>query len=92
VFRQLANDIEARANDIPDPYLAAYAVENNATWLSADRGLGGVPGIRAAVDAGEWGVRVKTLAWLEIVRAVAISSAKHTAPSPRAVAGHGSGG
>jgi hypothetical protein len=24
VFRQLANDITARANDIPDPYLAAY--------------------------------------------------------------------
>jgi predicted nucleic acid-binding protein len=39
VFRQLASDINARANDIPDAYLAAYAVENNATWLSADRGF-----------------------------------------------------
>lgn len=39
VFRQLATDIDARANDIPDAYLAAYAVENNATWLSADRGF-----------------------------------------------------
>jgi predicted nucleic acid-binding protein len=39
VFRQLASDIKARANDIPDAYLAAYAVENNATWLSADRGF-----------------------------------------------------
>jgi toxin-antitoxin system PIN domain toxin len=39
VFRQLASDINARANDIPDAYLAAYAIENNATWLSADRGF-----------------------------------------------------
>jgi toxin-antitoxin system PIN domain toxin len=39
VFRQLANDITARANDIPDAYLAADALENNATWLSADRGF-----------------------------------------------------
>jgi predicted nucleic acid-binding protein len=26
-------------NDIPDAYIAAYAVENNATLLSADRGF-----------------------------------------------------
>jgi uncharacterized protein len=39
LFRQLATDIDARGNDIPDAYLAAYAVENNATWLSADRGF-----------------------------------------------------
>jgi uncharacterized protein len=39
LFRQLAADIDARANDISDAYLAAYAVENNATWLSADRGF-----------------------------------------------------
>jgi toxin-antitoxin system PIN domain toxin len=39
VFRQLASDINARANDIPDAYLAAYAVANNGTWLSADRGF-----------------------------------------------------
>ena len=39
VFRQLATDIDARGNDIPDAYLAAYALENNATWLSADRGF-----------------------------------------------------
>jgi toxin-antitoxin system PIN domain toxin len=38
-FRQLAGDIDARGNDIADAYLAAYAVENNATWLSADRGF-----------------------------------------------------
>ncbi len=39
LFRQLADDINARANDIPDSYLAAYALENNATWLSTDRGF-----------------------------------------------------
>jgi toxin-antitoxin system PIN domain toxin len=39
LFRQLAEDISARGNDIPDAYVAAYAAENNATWLSADRGF-----------------------------------------------------
>jgi toxin-antitoxin system PIN domain toxin len=39
LFRQLAAHIDARGNDIPDAYLAAYALENNATWLSADRGF-----------------------------------------------------
>ena len=39
IFRQLCADIAARGDDVPDAYLAAYAVENNATWLSADRGF-----------------------------------------------------
>lgn len=39
LFRTLADDIDARGNDVPDAYLAAYALENNATWLSADRGF-----------------------------------------------------
>lgn len=39
LFRQLAADINARGNDVADAYLAAYALENNATWLSADRGF-----------------------------------------------------
>jgi toxin-antitoxin system PIN domain toxin len=38
-FRALCADVEARGNDVPDAYLAAYAVENNAEWLSADRGF-----------------------------------------------------
>ena len=38
-FRQLATDIDASGNDVADAYLAAYALENNATWLSADRGF-----------------------------------------------------
>ena len=39
LFRQLARDIDARGNDIADAFLAAYALENNATWVSADRGF-----------------------------------------------------
>jgi uncharacterized protein len=39
LFRQLAGDVDAGGNDIADAYLAAYALENNATWLSADRGF-----------------------------------------------------
>jgi toxin-antitoxin system PIN domain toxin len=45
-FRQLAADINARGNDVPDAYVAAYAVENNATWLSADRGFARFPRLR----------------------------------------------
>jgi toxin-antitoxin system PIN domain toxin len=39
IFRRLATEACATGNDIADAYLAAYAVENNATWLSADRGF-----------------------------------------------------
>ena len=39
LFRQLCDDIGAQGNDVADAYIAAYAVENNATWLSADRGF-----------------------------------------------------
>jgi hypothetical protein len=38
-FSRLAQQIDARGNDIADAQLAAYAVENNALWLSADRGF-----------------------------------------------------
>lgn len=39
LFRQLCDDVGAQGNDIRDAYLAAYALESNATWLSADRGF-----------------------------------------------------
>jgi predicted nucleic acid-binding protein len=39
LFRQRAGDADARGNDVADAYLAAYALENNATRLSADRGF-----------------------------------------------------
>lgn len=38
-FHRLAEHIDARGNDITDAFLAAFAVENNAVWLSADRGF-----------------------------------------------------
>ncbi len=46
LFERLAHQIGARGNDVADAYLAAYAVENNATWMSADRGFARFPGLR----------------------------------------------
>ena len=37
--RSLAHDIDARGGDVADAYLGAYALENNATLISADRGF-----------------------------------------------------
>jgi len=39
LFTALARRGEATGNDIGDAHLAAYALENNAVWLSADRGF-----------------------------------------------------
>jgi predicted nucleic acid-binding protein len=39
LFRQLVMDIDARGDDMADAYLGAYALENNAMWLSADGGF-----------------------------------------------------
>jgi uncharacterized protein len=39
LFRALSRRTGATGNDFADAYLAAYAIENNATWLSADRGF-----------------------------------------------------
>lgn len=39
IFRGLAEDAGAGGNDLADAYLGAYAVENNAVWISADRGF-----------------------------------------------------
>jgi len=38
-FRGLAASINARGNDLSDAFIAAYAIDNNATLLSADRGF-----------------------------------------------------
>jgi toxin-antitoxin system PIN domain toxin len=37
IFLQLCHEMDARGNDVPDAYHAAIAVENGATWYSADR-------------------------------------------------------
>ncbi|MGH3466517.1 MAG: TA system VapC family ribonuclease toxin [Thermocrispum sp.] len=46
IFQRLAKGINAAGDDVPDAHLAAYAVENNATWLSADRGFARFDGLR----------------------------------------------
>lgn len=46
LFQQLAKDVGAQGNDVTDAFLAAYAVENNAAWLSADRGFTRFPRLR----------------------------------------------
>lgn len=38
--------VGARANVVPDAYLAALAVEQGATWLTTDRGFARFPGLR----------------------------------------------
>lgn len=38
-FRTLSDQFGASANDLPDAYIAAYAIENNATLISDDRGF-----------------------------------------------------
>jgi toxin-antitoxin system PIN domain toxin len=37
IFARLCREADARGNLVPDAYLAAIAVENGATWWSADR-------------------------------------------------------
>lgn len=46
IFRRLAGDVGTTGNDVADAYLAAYAVEHSATWLSADRGFARFPTLR----------------------------------------------
>jgi len=45
-FVRLAGQIDAKANDITDAYIAAFAVENHATLISADRGFRRFDGVR----------------------------------------------
>lgn len=45
-FRRLAAQIDACGNDLADAHLAAYAAENGAIWLSADRGFARFAGVR----------------------------------------------
>ncbi len=45
-FVRLAGQIDAKANDLTDAYIAAYAAENNASFISADRGFRRFDGIR----------------------------------------------
>jgi toxin-antitoxin system PIN domain toxin len=54
IFLQLCRGIDARGNDVPDAYHAAIAVENGATWYSADRSFARFRNLRwrHPLDAG----------------------------------------
>lgn len=38
-FRRLSSEIGATGDDVPDAFIAAYAIEQNATLVSNDRGF-----------------------------------------------------
>ncbi|MCB0970754.1 MAG: PIN domain-containing protein [Acidimicrobiales bacterium] len=46
IFVDLCERIGATGNQVPDAFLAAMAIEQGATWVSADRGFGGYPHLR----------------------------------------------
>lgn len=46
IFRGLVSEHSLRGNDIPDAYLAALALEQNATWVTSDRGFARYQGLR----------------------------------------------
>jgi uncharacterized protein len=46
IFTELCSTVGARANDIPDAYLAALAIESGSELVTADRGFGRFPGLR----------------------------------------------
>jgi len=43
---EACRSVGARANVVPDAYLAALAVEHDATWLTADRAFARFQGLR----------------------------------------------
>ena len=46
IFTDLCRRLDAKGNTIPDVFVAAEAIEQGATWMSADRGFAGFPGLR----------------------------------------------
>lgn len=46
IFRRLCEQVGARANVVPDAFLAALAIEHGATWVTTDRGFARFPGLR----------------------------------------------
>ncbi|HEY4376639.1 MAG TPA: TA system VapC family ribonuclease toxin, partial [Acidimicrobiales bacterium] len=46
IFTDLCRRLGATGNAVPDAFLAATAIEQSATWMSADRGFAGYPGLR----------------------------------------------
>jgi uncharacterized protein len=48
IFLELCTQARARANVVPDAYLAALAIEHGATWITVDQGFARFPGLRIA--------------------------------------------
>jgi uncharacterized protein len=46
IFTRLCRDTRARANIVPDAYLAALAIESGSEWITDDRGFARFPGLR----------------------------------------------
>lgn len=46
IFADLMAEHRSRGNEVPDTYLAALALENGATWVSADRAFARFSGLR----------------------------------------------
>ncbi len=46
IFSGLCRSVAATANDVPDAYHAALAVENGATWITNDRGFARFPNLK----------------------------------------------
>lgn len=46
IFEELCAAVEAKGNVVPDAFLAAAAIEQGATWVTADHGFARFPGLR----------------------------------------------
>ncbi|MHB1526510.1 MAG: TA system VapC family ribonuclease toxin [Candidatus Dormibacteria bacterium] len=45
IFAGLCRQLRARANSVPDAYLAAMAIEHGVTWVTLDAGFTRFPGL-----------------------------------------------
>ena len=52
IFADLCRAVSATANDVPDTYHAALAIENGATWITNDRGYARFPNLQWRLPLG----------------------------------------
>lgn len=52
IFTDMCRKTQARANAIPDAYLAALAIEHGARFVTSDRGFARFPGLRLVDPLG----------------------------------------
>lgn len=46
IFQRLCRETNALANNIPDAYLAALAIEADCEWITTDAGFGRYAGLK----------------------------------------------